>query len=766
MGDKIMVPIIIVMALIMSMSSGCLSSDDESVEIGNNAPIIEGDIMNDIPLSEAGLVFISIYDEDIDSLSIVVTLNDIIIDTFLKQSSETKEWSIVADISGLEIGNHKLKVTAVDNSGQQSIWMSIIVIITDSVEEVENNETEDGGNDESNEASNNTIPGCMYFNAINYNLEATEDDGSCSYSSVQGMKILALHGGGDSANNMQYDAGIQDLVQALPEYEFYFPETPESDGVWVRDPPEEGTTDPEWADDSIAYLDTYIAENGPFNAILGYSQGAAMSVIYLAYSDTIFEKVILMNGYLETGHQGLMDTIDIYSPFEEPALIFEGEDDEWFGYGSAELADIFSNSTHLIGDAGHHPPVEADRAFQDVVDWIKENQDLSNPEPVDNGTDDLRWWSEILLCDEEQVPMVDDYNTSQADNHQCSVSFSIESGNITISTNGLPNHDLESGPGCCASAQTTSYTMPLEPTNDTDCQPIVSTTGCTMAPERGAIAFAVNGVAIYGPEDGPGGDAVAGQEGAYEEDRQQVWLGICHGHSGPGGEYHYHADSNCVHWHPESNQTWEDYSITSSRGISEHSEIVGFAFDGYPIYGFVGWDENGVVKEMFSSYKLKEGANGYNGIDDYEYIAGLGDLDSCNGQFGTTPDYPNGTYHYHTTWENGEGGIGFPYFINCYRGELLTEDSDGDEDDPCAGHGETWGPGIGPPPDGCDPGPPTMEVEPGMWYEGKMPPISGIIIFMIMCIAYISRFRLKAFSEGVPSLADTVDVCRQDPISA
>jgi hypothetical protein len=381
--------------------------------------------------------------------------------------------------------------------------------------------------------------------------------------------------------------------------------------------------------------------------------------------------------------------------------------------------------------------------------------EFAQQEIQNNNTNAL--YTNAWLCTDDEGERFDDLSTSSEETWKCFVEIEMTDDSVIVTSSGIPNHDFQSKLGCCAEENDYRWIIPTYPKFSEE---------ITMAPDRGPIAITVTGVPIYGPEEGPGGDAVAGQEGAYEEDRQQVWLGICHGHSGPGGEYHYHADSNCVHWHPESNQTWEDYSITSSRGISEHSEIVGFAFDGYPIYGFVGWDENGVVKEMFSSYKLKEGANGYNGIDDYEYIAGLGDLDSCNGQFGTTPDYPNGTYHYHTTWENGEGGIGFPYFINCYRGELLTENSDGDEDDPCAGHGETWGPGIGPPPDGCDPGPPTMEVEPGMWYEGKMPPISGIIIFMIMCIAYISRFRLKAFSEGVPSLADTVDVCRQDPISA
>ena len=316
------------------------------------------------------------------------------------------------------------------------------------------------------------------------------------------------------------------------------------------------------------------------------------------------------------------------------------------------------------------------------------------PEPVvETGSDE--WWAEVLRCDESDAPLVDDYNTTGHDGWECSLSFSTNETHIQVDANGLPNHDFHSGPGCCASQQDTMWVIPLEPANQTGCDPSESSEGCTMAPERGAVAFAVNGVAIYGPEDGPGGDAVAGNEGAYEEDRQHVWLGLCHGHSGPGGEYHYHADGNCIHWHPEEEETWLNYSMESSRTVTEHSPIVGFALDGYPIYGFVGWDADGEVAEMTSSYRLKDGETGYNGIDDYEYVAGLGDLDACNGQWGATPDYPEGTYHYHTTWVNGEGGIGFPYFILCYQGEI-------DEGaDPCSGYGETWGPGIGPPPEGC-----------------------------------------------------------------
>ena len=364
------------------------------------------------------------------------------------------------------------------------------------------------------------------------------------------------------------------------------------------------------------------------------------------------------------------------------------------------------------------------------------------PEPVvETGSEE--WWDITLLCDDTDVGFgggVDDYNTSGFDNHVCDVSYVIEDGNITISTNGLPNHDFHSGPGCCASQQDSVWVIPLEPTNDSMCNPSVSSDGCTMAPDRGAIAFAVNGVAIYGPEDGPGGDAVAGHEGAYEEDRQGIWLGLCLGHSGPGGEYHYHADGNCIHWHPEGEQTWLNYSIESSRTVTEHSPIIGFALDGYSIYGFVGWDEDEEVSEMTSSYRLKDGETGYNGIDDYEYVAELGDLDSCNGHYAATPDWPEGIYHYHSTWENGEGGIGFPYFINCYRGEL----SSGGEDDPCAGHGETWGPGIGPPPDDCNPGPPPG----GQSTEGLslialpseiIPPNGGSIITMLAMAVIMIR---------------------------
>jgi hypothetical protein len=120
---------------------------------------------------------------------------------------------------------------------------------------------------------------------------------------------------------------------------------------------------------------------------------------------------------------------------------------------------------------------------------------------------------------------------------------------------------------------------------------------------------------------------------------------------------------------------------------SRHSPIIGFALDGYPIYGPFGYDASGALKRMTSSYRLRKitdrktlpdgtlltpsqegpsiGANYPPGAfaEDYEYVAGSGDLDESNGRFAKTPEYPNGTYAYFLTGT-------WPYLIGPrYHGE-------------------------------------------------------------------------------------------------
>ena len=62
--------------------------------------------------------------------------------------------------------------------------------------------------------------------------------------------------------------------------------------------------------------------------------------------------------------------------------------------------------------------------------------------------------------------------------------------------------------------------------------------------------------------------------------------------------------------------------------------------DGYPIYGLWGFDDNMDVVEMRSSYQLKEGETGYNGIDDYEFVQGWATSTSATATSDRLPSSP------------------------------------------------------------------------------------------------------------------------------
>jgi hypothetical protein len=108
-------------------------------------------------------------------------------------------------------------------------------------------------------------------------------------------------------------------------------------------------------------------------------------------------------------------------------------------------------------------------------------------------------------------------------------------------------------------------------------------------------------------------------------------------------------------------QVLDGTEITSNY----HSPIIGWAYDGNPIYGPYGYSSKtgGSVKCLTSGYKQNIKSNRPGGanellypfgffIDDYEYY-GDGDLDEHNGRFGITPEYPNGIYAYFTTINDG-----------------------------------------------------------------------------------------------------------------
>lgn len=211
----------------------------------------------------------------------------------------------------------------------------------------------------------------------------------------------------------------------------------------------------------------------------------------------------------------------------------------------------------------------------------------------------------------------------------------------------------------------------------------------------GHIGLWKNGCSIYNPKDAKSYEdsSVWFQNAWYWEHAIGETFDECIGHPNQSGEYHTHVSPACL---------WNfDDSLVASP-------LLGYAFDGYPIYGGYGhadpMDTTSPIIRLKSSYRLRNitdrttlpdgtvlppslygpdlslhppGAY----MEDYEYVPGLGDLDEHNGQFSITPEYPNGIYTYHTTidWVNHGSNSAiepiFPYVLGtAYYGELYPSD--------------------------------------------------------------------------------------------
>jgi hypothetical protein len=161
-------------------------------------------------------------------------------------------------------------------------------------------------------------------------------------------------------------------------------------------------------------------------------------------------------------------------------------------------------------------------------------------------------------------------------------------------------------------------------------------------------------------------------------------LGQTPGNSTPG-TYHYHVGATGV-------LSQIDPGNTGQR----HSALLGFAFDGFPIYGPYGYSDpnnaSSAIKRITSSYTLRSdlattgsqrksvtengttlatnlwGPNVSSTYpagsfkEDYKYVAGLGDLNDYNMRFARTPEYPDGTWAYYMTVDSG-GAPAYPYLI-------------------------------------------------------------------------------------------------------
>jgi hypothetical protein len=131
----------------------------------------------------------------------------------------------------------------------------------------------------------------------------------------------------------------------------------------------------------------------------------------------------------------------------------------------------------------------------------------------------------------------------------------------------------------------------------------------------GAIGYATNGVAIFNALDALERDAVAHEVQDH-----------CDGHPQKEGVYHYHSIPDC---------------LTKGESTKKASGLVGYALDGFPIYG-------------------PRGSGGRVLTND--------DLDACHGKVSRV--FFEGRwqriYHYVATYE-------YPYTVGCFRGTPVAD---------------------------------------------------------------------------------------------
>ncbi|MGL2966130.1 YHYH protein [Flavobacterium sp. XGLA_31] len=270
-----------------------------------------------------------------------------------------------------------------------------------------------------------------------------------------------------------------------------------------------------------------------------------------------------------------------------------------------------------------------------------------------------------------------------------------------ITTNCIPAYItgpfLDGNPSLATTQNGAIFKFPLNPTPNT---------GTPTATTGGNIGLFINGVALFDYRDGVswknatnslcGGpiqppctgdgkwnrDAVVAEKGGFDCAKAHPAMGNYHHHQNPSA---FNLDLAVISTICDTYPSDGLYVINPS----EHSPLIGFAYDGYPIYGAYGYantDGTGGIVRMKSSYQLRNittrtvWADGTDVLDgppvsttyplgyfreDYEYVAHPSDpsyLDVHNGRFCVTPEYPSGTYCYFATVDTNHNSA-YPYAV-------------------------------------------------------------------------------------------------------
>ena len=280
---------------------------------------------------------------------------------------------------------------------------------------------------------------------------------------------------------------------------------------------------------------------------------------------------------------------------------------------------------------------------------------------------------------------------------------------VYVTTNGIPAYTtgpfLDGNPSL-ASDQNAIFKFPLTPTQNTGTP--ASTTG-------GNIGVFINGVALFDYRDGvswnnntqaEGGGPIQGPpgQGIWNRDAivaERAGFDCAKGHPAMGN-YHHHQNPSAfdLDLTPISSVcNLYDADGLYAINANAHSPLIGFAYDGFPIYGaygFLNTDGTGGIVRMKSSFQLRNitvrthYANGNDVTDgpavsatyplghyreDYEFVSHPNSpdyLDAHNGRFCVTPEYPNGTYAYFCTVDENWNSA-YPYVVGpTFYGPLVA----------------------------------------------------------------------------------------------
>ena len=283
---------------------------------------------------------------------------------------------------------------------------------------------------------------------------------------------------------------------------------------------------------------------------------------------------------------------------------------------------------------------------------------------------------------------------------------------VYIQSSGIPSYIvgpyLDGNPSIATNASHL-FKIPRKP---------VKETGVNRRMPFGPTGVFINGVPMYDARDAASYNLITGKDqggpmggfgnGVWNRDAIQAerkGFDCAKGHPSPifgmgtlGGMYHHHQNPSAFNLDlVEASSICDIYLADGLYVIDStvHSPLIGFAFDGFPVYGAYGYaNSNGTggIKRIKSSYRLRDiivrthYANGLNVKDgpavskqyplghyqeDYEYVTGLGDLDGFNGRFCVTPEYPNGTYAYFATVDKHWNSV-YPYLIGSSYYGVVT----------------------------------------------------------------------------------------------